>query len=173
MDFQSGSPSTSGFQSGSPSTSGFQSGSNLDPPTLMDSSSTNGFGLLSGSVSNIGAQFGSNTEEVFGEFEPLNLPADASNILGRISTSFTCADRPYGYYADQENSCRVFHICYPALFANGAVETSQYSFLCGEGSVFDQKTLTCVPETDAVPCQESSSYFYTNEQFGRPEDKRI
>lgn len=45
------------------------------------------------------------------------------------------------------------------------------SFLCGEGSVFDQKELTCKVPADAVPCQESSSYYYTNEQFGRPEEK--
>jgi len=91
--------------------------------------------------------------------------------LGSISTSFNCLDRPYGYYADQENSCRVFHICYPALFSNGAVETYQYSFMCGEGSQFDQKELTCVAELEAIPCNESSSFFFRNEQFGRTEEK--
>jgi len=47
----------------------------------------------------------------------------------------------------------------------------RHSFMCGEGSVFDQKELTCVAESCAIACQESSNYFYTNEQFGRPEDK--
>ncbi|XP_042860265.1 putative uncharacterized protein DDB_G0286901 [Penaeus japonicus] len=106
-----------------------------------------------------------------GFFEPLNLPSGASALLGGITSSFSCLDRPYGYYADQDNSCRVFHICNPTLFSNGAVETYQYSFMCGEGSVFDQKELTCVAESSAIPCQESSNFLYTNEQFGRPEEK--
>nr|XP_027220383.1 Down syndrome cell adhesion molecule homolog [Penaeus vannamei] len=41
-------------------------------------------------------------------------------------------------------------------------------FLCGEGSVFDQKELTCVEESTAIPCQESSSYYYRNEEFVAP-----
>lgn len=43
--------------------------------------------------------------------------------------------------------------------------------MCGEGSVFDQKELTCVAELEAIPCQESSNFYYTNEQFGRIEEK--
>nr|XP_027233067.1 GATA zinc finger domain-containing protein 14-like [Penaeus vannamei] len=113
----------------------------------------------------------SSSDSVSGVFEPLNLPSGASALLGGITSAFSCLDRPYGYYADQDNSCRVFHVCNPTLFSNGAVETYQYSFMCGEGSVFDQKELTCVAESSAIPCQESSNYFYTNEQFGRPEDK--
>nr|XP_027233051.1 uncharacterized protein LOC113824515 [Penaeus vannamei] len=113
----------------------------------------------------------SSSDSVSGVFEPLNLPSGASALLGGITSAFSCLDRPYGYYADQDNSCRVFHVCNPTLFSNGAVETYQYSFMCGEGSVFDQKELACVAESSAIPCQESSNYFYTNEQFGRPEDK--
>ncbi|XP_037772630.1 uncharacterized protein LOC119568246, partial [Penaeus monodon] len=135
---------------------GFQSGS-----------SGAGFGAAGGS----GLQFGSESDDVFGIFEPLNLPAEATRLLGKISTSFACLDRPYGYYADEENSCHIFHICYPALFANGVIETSQYSFLCGEGSRFDQKELTCVAESEAIPCQESSNFFFKNEQFGLPKEK--
>ncbi|XP_037772500.1 probable ATP-dependent RNA helicase ddx42 [Penaeus monodon] len=118
-----------------------------------------------------GSSFDSSSDSVSGVFEPLNLPSGASALLGGITSSFSCLDRPYGYYADQDNSCRVFHVCNPTLFSNGAVETYQYSFMCGEGSVFDQKELACVAESSAIPCQESSNYFYTNEQFGRPEDK--
>ncbi|XP_069973339.1 probable ATP-dependent RNA helicase ddx42 [Penaeus vannamei] len=115
----------------------------------------------------------SSSDSVSGVFEPLNLPSGASALLGGITSAFSCLDRPYGYYADQDNSCRVFHVCNPTLFSNGAVETYQYSFMCGEGSVFDQKELACVAESSAIPCQESSNYFYTNEQFGRPEDKSL
>merc|ERR1712212_1324547 len=123
------------------------------------------------SLQRSGSTFDSSSDSIDGALEPLNLPSGASFLLGSISTSFSCPDRPYGYYADQENSCRLFHICNPIFFSNGAVETYQYSFMCGEGSMFDQQKLTCVAESEAIPCQESSSFFFTNEQFGRPEEK--
>ncbi|CAL4064000.1 unnamed protein product [Meganyctiphanes norvegica] len=102
-----------------------------------------------------------------GSFEPLNLPSGASALLGGISSSFSCADRPYGYYADPDNYCRVFHICNPALFGDGTVQTYQYSFFCGEGAVFDQSKLTCVAEFEATPCQDAPNFYFRNEVFGR------
>merc|ERR1711872_853239 len=45
-------------------------------------------------------------EESFGAFEPLNLPSGASVLLGSISSQFSCVGLPYGYYADEDNSCR-------------------------------------------------------------------
>nr|XP_027233063.1 probable cyclin-dependent serine/threonine-protein kinase DDB_G0292550 [Penaeus vannamei] len=138
----------------------FQSTSNQDSNRFSQNSQTSSF-------------LQSSSDSVSGVFEPLNLPSGASALLGGITSAFSCLDRPYGYYADQDNSCRVFHVCNPTLFSNGAVETYQYSFMCGEGSVFDQKELACVAESSAIPCQESSNYFYTNEQFGRPEDKSL
>merc|ERR1712002_196217 len=82
-------------------------------------------------------------EESFGAFEPLNLPSGASVLLGSISSQFSCVGLPYGYYADEDNSCRVFHVCNPLINANEGVETYQYSFMCGEGTQFDQRQLTC------------------------------
>ncbi|XP_064100932.1 uncharacterized protein DDB_G0292186-like [Macrobrachium nipponense] len=113
------------------------------------------------------------TDEVNGVFEPLNLPSGATLLLGRISSSFSCADRPYGYYTDQKNSCRVFHVCNPALFSDGKIETYQYSFMCGEGTVFDQDELTCKAEYEATPCQEAANFYFRNEQFGRLEDRNF
>ncbi|XP_068239867.1 uncharacterized protein [Palaemon carinicauda] len=110
-------------------------------------------------------------QEESGTFEPLNLPSGATLLLGDISTSFSCIDQPYGYYADQQNSCRVFHICYPALFSNGRVETYQYSFMCGEGTRFDQKEMTCVKESDAIPCNRSPEFYFKNAEFGLPEER--
>ncbi|XP_066986833.1 dr1-associated corepressor homolog [Macrobrachium rosenbergii] len=131
----------------------------------------------SGSQSQSSALFrsGSSSSEFNGEFdgvfEPLNLPSGASAIHGSISTSFSCADRPYGYYADEQNSCRVFHVCNPYLFSDGQVQTYQYSFMCGEGTIFDQNELTCKAEYEATPCQEAQNFYFRNEQFGRPEEK--
>ncbi|XP_076035548.1 uncharacterized protein LOC143021740 [Oratosquilla oratoria] len=116
-------------------------------------------------------QTGEAASVVNGVFEPLNLPAGASLIMGPIDTSFACADRPYGYYADEGNACRIFHVCNPYLFDDGRVETVQYSFMCGEGSVFDQKELTCAEQFAATPCAESSFFYSRNEEFGRVEEK--
>ncbi|XP_037772414.1 putative uncharacterized protein DDB_G0282133 [Penaeus monodon] len=150
-----------------------QDSNNRFQSTFNNQDSSNRFSQNSQSSSFLetGSSFDSSSDSVSGVFEPLNLPSGASALLGSITSSFSCLDRPYGYYADQDNSYRVFHVCNPTLFSNGAVETYQYSFMCGEGSVFDQKELACVAESSAIPCQESTSYFYTNEQFGRPEDK--
>ncbi|KAK7075717.1 hypothetical protein SK128_002614 [Halocaridina rubra] len=113
----------------------------------------------------------SNEKEISGVFEPLNLPSGATRLMGEISTSFTCIDQPYGYYADLQNSCRVFHVCYPALFSTDRIETYQYSFMCGEGTQFDQKEMTCVKESDAIPCANSQEYFFRNGEFGLPEER--
>ncbi|XP_076035425.1 uncharacterized protein LOC143021685 [Oratosquilla oratoria] len=106
-----------------------------------------------------------------GVFEPLNLPSGAYLLMGQIDSSFSCADRPYGYYADQGNDCRVFHVCNPYLFDDGRVETQQYSFMCNEHTVFDQKELTCVEQYAANPCQESYLHYSRNEEFGLPQEK--
>ncbi|XP_076034948.1 uncharacterized protein LOC143021397 [Oratosquilla oratoria] len=102
-----------------------------------------------------------------GQFEPLNLPAGASLLLGSIDTSFACGDRPYGFYADQGNGCRVFHVCNPYLFEDGHIETVQYSFMCGEGTIFDQSELACVEQFAAISCTESFFFYSRNEAFGR------
>ncbi|XP_064119203.1 U-scoloptoxin(01)-Er1a-like [Macrobrachium nipponense] len=94
------------------------------------------------------------------------LPSDAELILGPVKTGFACADLPYGYYADEDNRCAVFHICLPYI-DNGEIITRQFSFLCGEGTVFDQERLICdVPES-SVACSESRNYRRANEYFGR------
>ncbi|XP_039287955.1 probable serine/threonine-protein kinase clkA [Nilaparvata lugens] len=51
-------------------------------------------------------------------------------------TSFSCRDKPVpAYYADVEARCQVFHIC--------DVGGHKHSFLCPNGSVFNQKYLVC------------------------------
>jgi len=44
-----------------------------------------------------------------------------------------------GYYADPEAECQVFHIC----TADGAGGLSKYSFLCPNGTVFNQNYFIC------------------------------
>merc|ERR1712128_129791 len=44
-----------------------------------------------------------------------------------------------GYYADGEAECQVFHIC----TADGAGGLSKYSFLCPNGTIFNQNYFIC------------------------------
>ncbi|MPC10643.1 hypothetical protein E2C01_003282 [Portunus trituberculatus] len=47
-------------------------------------------------------------------------------------TSFSCQDRPYGYYADVEAECQVFHICN---------NNAKWSFRCPNQTLFNQVRL--------------------------------
>jgi len=44
-----------------------------------------------------------------------------------------------GYYADPEAECQVFHVC----TADGAGGLSKYSFLCPNGTIFNQNYFIC------------------------------
>merc|ERR1712128_251959 len=44
-----------------------------------------------------------------------------------------------GYYADPEAECQVFHIC----TADGAGSLAKYSFLCPNGTLFNQNYFVC------------------------------
>ncbi|XP_065354597.1 nuclear pore complex protein DDB_G0274915 [Calliphora vicina] len=56
-------------------------------------------------------------------------------IYPRIpKTSFSCRSYGNGYFADMETDCQVFHIC---------EEGRKISFLCPNGTIFQQSELTC------------------------------
>lgn len=98
--------------------------------------------------------------------------ADAETFLYQpLDTSFNCADQEfYGYFADVNNGCQVFHICLPIYDDFGArIDTAHWSFICGNATVFDQLTLTCNHFEDALPCAEAPSYYNTVE-FGKVDD---
>ncbi len=100
--------------------------------------------------------------------------ADAETLLYTpLSLSFSCEGREYGYYADPDNNCQVFHICLPLLDETETVvlETAHWSFICGNGTVFDQGTLTCNYAKDAIPCGDSSK-FYNQIEYGRIPEKK-
>merc|ERR1712168_101553 len=52
------------------------------------------------------------------------LPSNASLVLGGITTGFECGDLPYGYYADEANSCAIFHVCLPYIENSVACQES-------------------------------------------------
>lgn len=73
-------------------------------------------------------------------------------------TSFSCEGLPYDYgmYADEETGCQAYHVCY-----NGRRE----SFLCGPGTVFNQRILHC-DYWYSVECGKSSQYYSSNAYMG-------
>merc|ERR1711962_948335 len=55
-------------------------------------------------------------------------------------TGFTCDGQvDGGYYADPEAECQVFHIC----TADGEGGLAKYSFLCPNGTIFNQNYFIC------------------------------
>lgn len=86
-----------------------------------------------------------------------------------LQTSFTCDGRSYGYYADVDNNCEVYHVCLPLEDDEGAVyQTAHFSFICGNQTVFNQETLTCASRDLSFPCAEAPSlYDIVNAEFGR------
>ena len=55
-------------------------------------------------------------------------------------TAFSCEGQvDGGYYADEEAECQVFHIC----TADGAGGLAKYSFLCPNGTIFNQEYFIC------------------------------
>ncbi|XP_046681718.1 uncharacterized protein LOC124368520 [Homalodisca vitripennis] len=98
--------------------------------------------------------------------EVLGLPSNATSIRESIDTSFTCDARAYGYYADPENDCQVFHVCLPVHFDDGGEQIFKWSFICPQETVFNQETFTCAREEDSVDCQDSPLFYSLNDRFG-------
>lgn len=63
----------------------------------------------------------------------LELPDNATLIRENIVDNFSCQDRIYGYYADMENDCQIFHVCMPQIRGS-----TRWSFICPAETVFNQ-----------------------------------
>ncbi|XP_053633576.1 U-scoloptoxin(01)-Cw1a-like isoform X2 [Cherax quadricarinatus] len=104
------------------------------------------------------------------------LPADAEVLLRArtLQTTFSCDNRPYGYYADVDNNCQIFHICLALTDDTGSLlETAHFSFICGNQTVFNQESLACSHPEDAVPCEEAATlYDLSNSEFGANPEER-
>jgi len=74
-------------------------------------------------------------------------------------TSFSCDGYIEGYYADPEAECQSFHIC-----ANDGIGgLLKYSFLCPNGTLFNQQYFICDWwfNTD---CSQAEDFYYLNEE---------
>lgn len=68
----------------------------------------------------------------------LTLPSNATSIRSDITDNFSCAGRTYGYYADVENDCQIFHVCLPVTYPDGQERQFRWSFICPEETTFNQ-----------------------------------
>ncbi|XP_063540866.1 GATA zinc finger domain-containing protein 14-like isoform X2 [Cydia strobilella] len=87
-------------------------------------------------------------------------PGNDYPTLGNIPrTTFSCAGRKPGYYADQETNCQAFRVC-----TAGSTYGFQ-SFLCPNGTLFNQAVFVCDWWMN-VKCEASQKFFNNNEKFG-------
>lgn len=86
------------------------------------------------------------------------------------TSTFSCHGRITGYYADVKLNCRVYHFC-TLIDSIGETKYQRMSYICLEGSTFDQKDLNCVKDSDLkVPCNKAEAEFESsNKQFDNKE----
>lgn len=100
--------------------------------------------------------------------EAYDLPDGAELVVGNIKTTFQCPEKN-GYFADVDNDCLIFHVCNVVTHADGRTEVQQFSFFCGNQTMFNQLSLTCAFPEEAVPCQNAPEFFYVNDNIGIPD----
>ncbi|XP_064082671.1 pro-resilin-like [Macrobrachium nipponense] len=93
------------------------------------------------------------------------VPGEDYPVLASVpDTDFTCDDQAVpGYYADtaDEAGCQVFHICQDR--PNGGRQ--QDSFLCPNGTIFNQQYLVCDWWFN-FDCADAESFYSVNELIG-------
>ncbi|CAL4106939.1 unnamed protein product, partial [Meganyctiphanes norvegica] len=104
------------------------------------------------------------------------LPDNYTLIRPNVVDTFRCSGseftngyRNYGYYADTDNECQIFHVClpmqqlYPANFTSPI--TYQFSFICPEYTIFTQDALVCQWSNEAIPCEHAEDLYSVNDYF--------
>merc|ERR1719447_993007 len=88
------------------------------------------------------------------------VPGEDYPIYAEVpETGFSCDGQvDGGYYADPEAECQAFHIC----TADGAGGLAKYSFLCPNGTIFNQNYFICdwwfnfdCAEADAIAAEKN------------------
>ncbi|EEZ97295.1 cuticular protein analogous to peritrophins 1-J isoform X2 [Tribolium castaneum] len=84
-------------------------------------------------------------------------------VLSHIPrTTFNCRNVDSGYYADLETDCQVFHIC---------EEGKKISFLCPNGTIFQQSELIC-EWWFKVNCTDSPNFYEESAEQLREDNAR-
>jgi len=100
---------------------------------------------------------GDNLEEVIP-----GLPGEDYPIYSEVpDTSFLCdGQTDGGYYSDPEAECQVFHIC----AGDGTGGLTKYSFLCPNGTLFNQQYFVCDWWFN-VDCSLAESLYSLNDEI--------
>merc|ERR1712111_156646 len=95
------------------------------------------------------------------------VPGEDYPIYAEVPESgFTCDGQvDGGYYADGEAECQVFHIC----TADGAGGLAKYSFLCPNGTLFNQNYFICDWWFN-FDCAEAEGLYSLNDQYAAERD---
>merc|ERR1711874_843205 len=90
------------------------------------------------------------------------IPGEDYPIFAEVpETAFLCDGQvDGGYYADPEAECQVFHIC----TADGAGGLAKYSFLCPNGTVFNQNYFICDWWFN-FDCAEAEGLYSLNDEY--------
>lgn len=107
-------------------------------------------------------------------FSRLTLPSNATSIRSDITDNFSCAGRPYGYYADVENDCQIFHVCLPVTYPDGQERQFRWSFICPEETTFNQVWRKFIFNTSQILfkliptyyCYHSRPIFWIHQRIG-------
>ena len=94
------------------------------------------------------------------------LPTDTEKFLSRpIKPQFRCLKT--GYYADIDNNCQMYHVCVVQTKATGHKVTRQFSFVCGNNTIFNQLTQTCDNPEESLPCIDAPKFYGLNTRIGQ------
>ena len=105
---------------------------------------------------------GDNLEEVIP-----GIPGDDYPIFAEVpETSFFCdGQTDGGYYSDPEAECQAFHIC----AGDGTGGLTKYSFLCPNGTLFNQQYFVCDWWFN-VDCSLAEQFYSLNDQIAAERD---
>merc|ERR1712036_31584 len=95
--------------------------------------------VYGGDLADAASEGGSDLDMLQGSIP--GVPGEDYPIFAEVPESgFTCEGQvDGGYYADPEAECQAFHIC----TADGAGGLAKYSFLCPNGTLFNQNYFIC------------------------------
>ena len=105
--------------------------------------------------------FGSSAEGSLEETIP-GVPGEDYPIFAEVpETSFVCDGQvDGGYYADVEGECQPFHIC----TSDGHGGLTKYSFLCPNGTLFNQQYFVCDWWFN-VDCSTAEDFYFLNDEI--------
>jgi len=129
-----------------------------------DNFNSPGFGGSGGSSSGGNGDGAGGSDGASGSLEEAipGVPGDDYPIFAEVpETSFLCdGQADGGYYADPEAECQAFHIC-----ANdGSAGLTKYSFLCPNGTLFQQQYFVCDWWFN-VDCSTAEEFYSLNDEI--------